>query len=721
MDVKILSRVLAQRLQLTITLIINKDQNAFIRGHNIGENILDVYSLVATAEEHEEEDILIFLDIEKAYDTVSWRFLSAVLEKLDFPDSFVRWVEILHRNKDLRIYNNGFGSDPIKPNKGLAQGCPLSPLLFIIAISRLAEVLSKNNKIKGIKCANTEKKCCMAADDTVIAARGSDKNLKEIIRVLQAFYVDSGLKINYDKSSIVRIGKWKDKNKTFRNGKDFVWLSQDEKLRYLGILLTGEGHSGLVENVLLLSTCDIVKATQGLRYQHVSLIGKVLLLRSLINSKIVYKLLHYPSPHIIILKKLDKLFYDYIWRGRHRINKACMEQPVVRGGLNMINVFDQNFSLKCRWLAQALQESVDKAFWEIHLQACIRIPLKDFLRCNLTSQSMKKLLKGVDCFPEFWFRLFKEWFSRSYVRRLYKDNLINEEMFNKGLLFNSKLGRSSYNFFAYEWLKERGCFTFEEVKQIWEFLTVNEHDNLLRNFNYKVRKDIVTFMEDQDINVSSNNQSLFNVIMKPNCRTKQIYLFVIEKKFLLPIQKISKWERDLESNLRHNWLFLCKKSCLLFTPNLKAFHIQFLNRAFNLNTAAFHYTDCSKMCSFCGQEPETYYHFFWTCNVTKANWEKLISFCEEYVCTKKDIMNVYNCLLSNFSSSLLVNVTVIFKRYLFMCKMDNDKPSFKEFLCSLKVFRNKQFKRFKFLKNEEWYYKTWDTLECDEVFNSHFY
>ena len=92
---KILSRALAVRLQSVIDSIINKDQSAFIKGHNIGENILDVYSLIAAAEDNDESDILVFLDIEKAYDTVNWRFLSAVLLKLGFPDSFVHWVEIL--------------------------------------------------------------------------------------------------------------------------------------------------------------------------------------------------------------------------------------------------------------------------------------------------------------------------------------------------------------------------------------------------------------------------------------------------------------------------------------------------------------------------------------------------------------------------------------------------------------------------------------------------
>ena len=72
-DVKILSRALAVQVQSVIESIITKDQNAFIKGRNIGENILDVYSMIAAVDDNEECGILVFLDIEKACDTVSWR------------------------------------------------------------------------------------------------------------------------------------------------------------------------------------------------------------------------------------------------------------------------------------------------------------------------------------------------------------------------------------------------------------------------------------------------------------------------------------------------------------------------------------------------------------------------------------------------------------------------------------------------------------------------
>ena len=76
---------------------------------------------------------------------------------MDFPDSFIQWVEILHKNKEIRFFNNGYSSKPVHPNKGLAQGCGLSPLLFIIAMSRLSEGLTQNQNIEGITCGENER------------------------------------------------------------------------------------------------------------------------------------------------------------------------------------------------------------------------------------------------------------------------------------------------------------------------------------------------------------------------------------------------------------------------------------------------------------------------------------------------------------------------------------------------------------------------------------
>ena len=141
-DVKIVTRLFANRLKNVLDRIIQSDQQAFVKGRFLGNNVLDLYAMAARALELDDDFLILSLDIEKAFDTVSWSFLYQMLRTWAFPESFIEWIQLMHNQKELRVYNNGFTSDPIRVKNGLAQGCSLSPLLFIFCIESLARVVS---------------------------------------------------------------------------------------------------------------------------------------------------------------------------------------------------------------------------------------------------------------------------------------------------------------------------------------------------------------------------------------------------------------------------------------------------------------------------------------------------------------------------------------------------------------------------------------------------
>ena len=122
-DYKMLTKALAVHLQDIMQDTIDNDQNAFIKHRLIGNNVMDLYSVISAAEENNEEAILILLDIEKAFDTINWTFIIQVLESLSFPESFLKWIKIMQVDKELRLFNNGHSSNPFWPAKGVAQGC----------------------------------------------------------------------------------------------------------------------------------------------------------------------------------------------------------------------------------------------------------------------------------------------------------------------------------------------------------------------------------------------------------------------------------------------------------------------------------------------------------------------------------------------------------------------------------------------------------------------
>ena len=165
MDYKILSKLLTNRLASILPQLIGSDQHGFVKGRYIGDNIFELYSIVAQANNSGEAGMIMQLDIEKAFDSVSWNYLYEVLMHFSFPDSFIDWIKVLYFNKEVWVSNNGFVLQPLYPSNGLTQGDGFSPLLFVLVIETLALNIRANEKIQGYKAGNFHKKLALLADD----------------------------------------------------------------------------------------------------------------------------------------------------------------------------------------------------------------------------------------------------------------------------------------------------------------------------------------------------------------------------------------------------------------------------------------------------------------------------------------------------------------------------------------------------------------------------
>ena len=91
---------------------------------------------------------LCFVDLKKAYDTVPRECLWETLENIGFEGKFLNILKALYRNDNIRIVVNGIKSDPIYPERGLRQGCPLSPILFAIYLTELTRELNNGKEEK---------------------------------------------------------------------------------------------------------------------------------------------------------------------------------------------------------------------------------------------------------------------------------------------------------------------------------------------------------------------------------------------------------------------------------------------------------------------------------------------------------------------------------------------------------------------------------------------
>ncbi|GKE68056.1 putative RNA-directed DNA polymerase, eukaryota, reverse transcriptase zinc-binding domain protein [Tanacetum coccineum] len=204
------TKFLANRLSKVIDSIISPEQSAFILGRKIIDGPLILSKVIDWYKKRNKKLMLFKVDFEKAFDSISWRYLDYVLDKLGFGIRWCNWINnglMLARTSTLI---NGNPSSEFSLKRGLIQGDPLSPFLFIIAMEGLHMALNDGidaNMFHGVKIgSNIHLSYLFYADDVIILSKWNQSDMENIIRILNIFYITFGLKINIHKSNVFGVG-----------------------------------------------------------------------------------------------------------------------------------------------------------------------------------------------------------------------------------------------------------------------------------------------------------------------------------------------------------------------------------------------------------------------------------------------------------------------------------------------------------------------------------
>ncbi|KAL2224841.1 UNVERIFIED_CONTAM: hypothetical protein Sindi_2937900 [Sesamum indicum] len=357
---KIIAKLIVQRLSMVLDKIISPCQGAFIPGRSIGDNIMLAQELFTGYNQARlPPRCALKVDIRKAYDTVEWDFLLAVLQLFGFPPTFTRWIEECVTSTSFSIGLNGNPHGFFTGARGLRQGDPLSPYLFVLVMEILhmgfLQLIEQDGQFKyHWKCEPAKVFQLGFADDLLLFSRADLASINVLKMGLDRFAEWSGLRLNVQKSHVIisrSAQGWKNKileAMGFQEG--------ELPMRYLGLPLLSSRLSISDCQPLLLKIDACINGWEGLSLSYA---GRIQIIKSVLSALSLYWASAFILPKAVI-KQIEKRLRTFLWKGNSTSGYAKVAwkdvcKPIMEGGQGMKDIGILNRALMAKKLCDVIR------------------------------------------------------------------------------------------------------------------------------------------------------------------------------------------------------------------------------------------------------------------------------------------------------------------------------------------------------------------------------
>ena len=548
----------------------------------------------------------------------------------------------------------------------------------------MANKLRQNDNIKGIRINEIEYLISQFADDTDLYLNFDHETINETFHVLQSIEANTGLRISYDKTTVYQIGSIVNTNAKVYTTHKIKW--SNDYINTLGIDLY---NSTRKRNVNFESIIAKLKTVSNMWYYlKMTLMGKIIVVNSLMASLFVYKMQVLPLIDDEQISLIESIIEDFVWDGkRPKINVSVLKRNKEDGGLRLVDIKTKHRSLLCNWVVDTNSNLQIANLARYFLSD---MAMQDWIwKLNINKTDSRKVFGGSN----FWGSVANEWHEYTY-----EEPVNYEKVANQCIWCNSYMKINGEMLNLDKW-KRKGVYQIKQLCNNNKFLPYSEFKDMYHvecswleyhsiiNCIPKRWKMLLSTGAIEDGEVP---QCKFDELLEYTKVSRLVYHDMLKTDLVLS-KLVKTWNTKTcglvtIDDMRKYVSDVCKISNVTKLCN---FQYRLLHNKIFCNDILFHWKKVDTvLCNLCTEEKQLIRHLMCDCKYTRdlLEWFKnLLRQCDTEVDSQICFQSIiYNNIMEN-PTNVFNLILLVLKQYIYRCKCQNTTPNRYELWCEIKL------------------------------------